>query len=649
MKKLLVLAFMTICTAISCSKFDDSAIWDKLNDHESRIAYLEEVCKKMNSDIINLQAIVTALESNDYIVNASPLATGDGYTFTFKSGKSIVIYEGKNGVDGTNGTDGKDGVDGKDGQDGKDGVTPTIGVMKDVDGVYYWTVNNEWLLVNGEKVKAAADDGEDGQDGADGKDGVTPMFKIEDDYWFISYDNGKTWEKLGKATGEDGKNGSNGIDGDSIFSQVRQDEEFVYFYLANGTMITLPKHNMDIIQFEDLAVKAVCCKNWDTNEDGELSYTEAEAVMSIGTAFNSNTSIIAFNEFKYFIGVSDLPANAFKGCKNLWKITLPNTLKSINSYAFSSCESLANIHFPEELVSIGDHAFYGCSRLKSINVPDSVIEVGASAFYDCKGLLRVHLGDNVINIGNYAFYGCSSLESMRIGKNVTTIGGAAFDDCTGKLIISCNIPNSTSSVGSIFKNSSFSEIVIDDSALQIGDYAFYQTTAFTKVTIGDGVKTIGKYAFAECSGLQELTIGKNVYSIGERAFSSCSGIASLSLPSSVKSINTYAFYGCSKITQIIIPDSLSSISSYAFAYCSKLTKVTIGSGVTSIGSNAFYYNSKLESVYCKAVNPPTLSSTTAFSNNATTRKFYVPNESLAKYTAADTWKSFAGSIVGYSF
>ena len=97
MKKILMFILMVIGVAISCNKFDDSEIWDKLNDHESRIAYLEDLCKKMNTDIVNLQTLVTALDAGDYIVNASPLVTGDGYTFIFKSGKSVVIYNGKDG------------------------------------------------------------------------------------------------------------------------------------------------------------------------------------------------------------------------------------------------------------------------------------------------------------------------------------------------------------------------------------------------------------------------------------------------------------------------------------------------------------------------------------------------------------------------
>ena len=61
MKRIITFAIMARCLVISCSKFDDSAIWDKLNDHEKRIAYLEEVCNKMNNDIVNLQTLVTAL------------------------------------------------------------------------------------------------------------------------------------------------------------------------------------------------------------------------------------------------------------------------------------------------------------------------------------------------------------------------------------------------------------------------------------------------------------------------------------------------------------------------------------------------------------------------------------------------------------
>ena len=262
MKKLITYLLVVITMIIAgCSEsFDDSAIWDKLDDHESRIAKLEELCKQMNTNISSLQTIVKALQNNDYVTSVTPITKDGetiGYTITFTKSQPITIYHGEDGKDGQN------GVDGEDGENGKDGSTPVVGVKQDTDGIYYWTLNGEWLLdANGNKIKAQGTDGKEGQDGtngedgADGKDGITPQLKIENDYWYISYDNGASWAQLGKATGEDGKdgadgaNGTNGVDGangadgkdgDSFFQSVdTSNDEYVVFTLADGTLIQLP-------------------------------------------------------------------------------------------------------------------------------------------------------------------------------------------------------------------------------------------------------------------------------------------------------------------------------------------------------------------------------------------------------------------------
>lgn len=387
MRKITVL-FIAICLATSCSEFDDSEIWDKLNDHEYRIAYLEEVCNKMNANIVNLQTIVTALEANDYIVSASPLQDGGGYVLIFKSGKSIIINHGE------------DGTDGKDGVDGKNGVTPTISVMKDVDGIYYWTINGEWLLINGEKVKASA------VDGSDGKDGITPQFKIENNYWYISYDNGASWEILGKATGNNGLDGINGADGNSIFSNVSQDESYVYFYLSDGTILILPKKNETNIEFEDLLVKYNCCKYWDTNNDGELSYAEAAAVESIHDA-SFDSEIVAFTEFKYFTGIKVIPyqSEIFRSSL-LFRVELPIGVEEIESCAFIACPNLKYINFPNSIKSIGRWAFTGAMGSRT----------GGAVF------TSVVLGDSLESIGERAFY-VESLKTIYC-KSLTPPSGA---------------------------------------------------------------------------------------------------------------------------------------------------------------------------------------------------------------------------------
>ena len=272
MKRFFLYISLILCF-LGCNHKD--LLWmEVVEDLDGRITYLEQICSEMNTNIAALQTIVDVLQSNDYITGIVEIKRDGvviGYTITFGKHDPITIYHGQDGKDGQDGTDGQDGINGTDGKDGADGSTPIIGVAQDTDGVYYWTLNGEWLLDdNGNKLPVSGTngkdgqngsngqdgtDGKDGQDGADGKDGVTPQLKIEDGYWYISYDNGATWTQLGKATGEDGKDGQDGSngtdgkdgkdgqDGDSMFQSVTQDENYVYFTLADGTVIIIPKNS----------------------------------------------------------------------------------------------------------------------------------------------------------------------------------------------------------------------------------------------------------------------------------------------------------------------------------------------------------------------------------------------------------------------
>ena len=517
MKRFLLSVVLATTLALTSCQFDDSDIWDKfgemeesIRDHEQRISALEELCKQMNTNIEALQTLVDALEKRDYVTNVSEVRINGeviGYTISFAYSDTITIYHGEDGKDGANGTD------------GKDGYTPQVGVMKDTDGIYYWTLDGEWLLDGkGNKIQANGvngTDGTNGNNGTNGTNGVTPQLKIENDYWYVSYDNGATWEKLGKATGEDGKDGQDGNDGadgsdgvdgedgDSIFKSVTQDDEYVYFNLADGTMITLPKHDKENIQFEDLQVKAICCKNWDTNNDGELSYAEAAAVETIGTVFSGNTNIIAFTELKYFTGITEIPAGAFSGCTDLWKINLPKNIIFIGQSAFRKCNSINGIEIPEGLMSIGDYAFKDCNSLSILDMPKTVIEIGTQSFYGCDGLQRT-----------------------TIPNSVATIGAEAFYNCTGSLFIDCNLEDQKSNYNTPLYYSKFSEVVI-----------------------GNSVTSIGSYYFTHC-GFKSITIPNSVTKIGERAFCYCSNLTSVTIPENVSYISIYAFEGCTSLIEV---------------------------------------------------------------------------------------------------
>lgn len=175
-----------------------------------------------------------------------------------------------------------------------------------------------------------------------------------------------------------------------FFSSVTQDEEYVYFNLADGSIITLPKQKKENIQFEDLQVKVICCKKWDTNNDGELSYAEAAAVTAIGYAFRENPNIVSIVELKYFTSISYIGIYAFFNCSWLWKITIPANVKEIQDDAFHGCKNLQIITIPNGVTSIGNYAFKDCNALTSITIPNSVTYIGNYAFKNCNALTSIY-------------------------------------------------------------------------------------------------------------------------------------------------------------------------------------------------------------------------------------------------------------------
>jgi hypothetical protein len=209
MKKIFSIMCVTLLLAgfMGCSEYDDSDLWNNVNDLKQRVQTLEDKVIQMNSEIGAMQALVNAL--NDGRVITGVTETADGYTITFSGGSTITVNHGAPGTNGTNGAPGAD--------------APVIGVGEE-DGVYYWTITSggttSWLLnAQDEKLPVS---------------GTIPVIGVDDNgYWTV---NGVQItgadEQPVKASGEAG---------DSFFSDVSQDENAVTFTLANGSVIVIPK------------------------------------------------------------------------------------------------------------------------------------------------------------------------------------------------------------------------------------------------------------------------------------------------------------------------------------------------------------------------------------------------------------------------
>ena len=195
------LAFALAATVLGAGACMDTIDSD-LNVLERRVTLLEEKCAKINEQIDALGELVANLEAYNLITNVESIREGTkvvGYRIYFTHAEPITLLSGT------------------------DAGTPVMGVAKGEDGNYYWTVRYpgsdeaEFVRDNfGQLVSAQA---------------ASPELKIENGYWFITYDEGKHWQNLGKATADDGA---------TFFSDVEQHEDYILFKLINGTVIKVP-------------------------------------------------------------------------------------------------------------------------------------------------------------------------------------------------------------------------------------------------------------------------------------------------------------------------------------------------------------------------------------------------------------------------
>lgn len=645
MKKLFTYLLVAITMIIAgCSEsFDDSKIWDKLDDHESRIAKLEELCKQMNTNISSLQTIVKALQNNDYVTGVTPITKeGEtvGYTITFTKSQPITIYHGEDGKDGQNGTDGKNGVD------GKDGSIPIIGVKQDTDNIYYWTLNGEWLLdADGNKIKAQGTDGENGSDGkdgadgedgqdgangADGKDGITPQLKIENDYWYISYDNGATWTQLGKATGEQGEKGESGQDG-GLFKSVNETETEIIFTLTDDTIISIPKAvSLDIAFSNTDSINALPNQTYEIEytiqgadesttidviaqdyykasviptdyQSGKIVVTTPSAdfaasriIVLVSKGNNTIMRVINFVESVIIVSTSTLDVEAEGGVVQIevetnvvYTVEIPEADKEW--IAIADTRAATHTETLTFTVQANPNTTY---RYSTVNLKDESGLVAQSILFaqQASGYKTV----NVATAGTLESYISANekenLIGLKLSGNLNTFDYDFMRTMPALKQVDLAQINNTTIPSSCFKNATIEMVILPLHLTAIPDNAFYGSNIMI-IDIPSSVKSIGASAFYECASLSgNLILPDGLQSIGEKAFYYCRALTgNLIIPNSVTSIGEYAFYYCDGFDgTLTLSTSLTEISDFCFAYCSKLVgDLIIPDFITVIGQSAF--------------------------------------------------------------
>ena len=151
---------------------------------------------------------------------------------------------------------------------------------------------------------------------------------------------------------------------------------------------------------------------------------------------------------------------AFKDCKIITELIVPDSVRFISSGAFYGCTELVSIKvsptnpyldsrnncnavidtkkkelmlgckttvIPYGVTSIGSGAFIRCEGIVSLDIPSSVTAIGNLAYAHCDGLTTIEIPNSIQTIGSYAFSSCKNVKSITIGENVEEIYGRAFD------------------------------------------------------------------------------------------------------------------------------------------------------------------------------------------------------------------------------
>ena len=606
MKKLLSLVFCGLLLFGCSDKYDDSALRNDLNDLENRVAKLEELCKQMNTNISSLQKIVVALQDNLSISKVEQIS--DGYIIHFSDGSTATIKNGKNSED-----------------------APIIGVKKDTDGIYYWTLDGEWLTdEKGNKVKAQGTDGKDGVDGEDGtngKDGITPQLKIENGRWMLSMDNGKTWTDIGQATGADGTDGEDGVDGkdgtNGIFKSVTEDNDNVYFTLEDDSVITIPK--------SDNSKFAIA---FDTTDIAILNGGESKTISYTITDATKNTVVKAIAQDGWKVKV-----DATSTDKGTITITAPNPIVESEILVFANDGSyrtvMVSLNCMQGQINIADNSINatsagGTQEIKLTTNLDYTIEIpeDAQSWLSLAPETRALREDTIVfevtaNEGMQRYTTVALKDEQ--GKILQTIIFRQLGTCTevhvetkGELenelagydyanIESLKITGVLNDVDFLFiyrmmpnlKNLDIAEVNITALPIQ----AFYKSTNVENLILPNTLITIGEEMFYQ-SKLKTVVIPANATTIGNSAFEQCASLISIDIPANVETIGTAVFWGCSSLTTVTFEkgSQLKTIgggsSSYygAFSYCTALTSIEIPASVETIGASAFKGCSSLATV-----------------------------------------------------
>ena len=272
---------------------------------------------------------------------------------------------------------------------------------------------------------------------------------------------------------------------------------------------------------------------------------------------------------------------------------IPASVEQIGNKAFAGTQIKT---LPEMLglKRIGGEAFYGCKNLKKLTIPETVEYIGGRAFYGCSNIWS--LTYNAINAECESFMEPNApLEKIVIGGKVRRLPNGIF---SGREFTEVTLPACLERIDDYAFSGceNLTTINLSDSIRYIGEGAFYGCKNLTTINLSDSIRYIGKSVFSGCQNLTTINLSDSIRYIGDGAFYGCSSLKNIHWPLRLTTIGNFAFRETALET-ISLPEGVTSVGINAFHNCPFAKTVYIPS-TANVEDNCSYYFEQKEGVNC---------------------------------------------------
>lgn len=214
-------------------------------------------------------------------------------------------------------------------------------------------------------------------------------------------------------------------------------------------------------------------------------------------------STVTYNGIEF--SVTAIGRNAFSGIESIRSVSIPTSVKEIESQAFNQC-SLENFTWPGWITTIREDMFTNSKKLKSITISEGVTTLENYCFYYATGIEYISFPSTLKEIGN-SFCGGTRIKKLNLPEGLEKLAPWQTElRNLQTLILPSTVKVSGSSGAEFFSSSHIETVMCKSRKNPIAHYvqAFYSYDPPQYLIIPEG--TTSEYKYWPCVRIIETDV-----------------------------------------------------------------------------------------------------------------------------------------------